>query len=997
MAAAVVAVASVVTGIIGGGGFVAAAVSFVVKAGLTMAAAYAARSLLGKGNKGAEYTATLRDRSHVIRSSVAPRRVVYGMARVSGPLVFAASSGENNAFLHLVIPLASHEVDAVLDLYVDDEAVSHTAGADGWRVASSGRYTSTGKDGADNPGILQWRVHLGTADQTADAHLMAAFPQKWTAAHRLRGVAYLYVKAQWNSDVWGGVPNISAIVRGKRLYDPRTGITAWSDNPALMVRDYLTSDYGIGADAEEIDDASFVAGANVCDETVSVNDQGATQRRYWAGGVIFLDEQPISIMEKLLSACAGTLPYSAGQYRFYPGAYRTPVTDITADELRGPVKVRTARARADRCNAVGGTYVDAARKYVDGEFPAVTNPLYEAEDHEPIERDLTLSFTPDPVLAQRLARVELERARQGITVEWPGTFGLLRCAVMEPVRITVPELGWSNKVFLPVSWKMGPAGVDMTFAEESPAIYDWNRGHALTYDPAPNTNLPDPFYVAPPGAVTVTGETAMQADGTSLSMLRVAWTPSPDLYVRQYAVQWRDDEAVGAVWQGRIVSADVRAELVGPLAAGTSASVRVAAVNGAGRYSVWVSPDGPGVAEPDTQAPGPPVNVTATGDARAILLAWTNDPAPDLARVEIWGGATADVAAHTRLASVPGDRWVHVGAVGTWFYRLRSVDRSGNLSDWHSGLPVSATGRLLGAAELQQRFIDTSLLLDDLAARVISIDELAASYTNLATNQAATDDAVALVREDVNVIAEEGHALAERVETVQTRLGGNVATVQQIATSVDGIKAQYTVKTQLVSADGRRYVAGFGLVSEMVDGHPTSEFLVLADRFGIGKPNVGQPVFPFVVMDVDGVPTVVISNAVIGKANVDTLNLAGNAVTVPIVAERGELLSSDGEWVTSCTVGMPSSNVGRTDLVLVTFAHHGVAGAAGNATYQVIDDFGNTLFSHTGGNSHVRALSVARVVPDGGARGYSFRFARTDGDGPAQISSVVMTVLGCKR
>ena len=179
---------SVVTGIIGGGGFVAAAVSFVVKAGLTMAAAY--------------------------------------------------------AFLHLVIPLASHEVDAVLDLYVDDEAVSHTAGADGWRVASSGRYTSTGKDGADNPGILQWRVHLGTADQTADAHLMAAFPQKWTAAHRLRGVAYLYVKAQWNSDVWGGVPNISAIVRGKRLYDPRTGITAWSDNPALMVRDYLTSDYG---------------------------------------------------------------------------------------------------------------------------------------------------------------------------------------------------------------------------------------------------------------------------------------------------------------------------------------------------------------------------------------------------------------------------------------------------------------------------------------------------------------------------------------------------------------------------------------------------------------------------------------------------------------------------------------------------------------------------------------------------------------------------------
>jgi hypothetical protein len=37
-----------------------------------------------------------------------------------------------------------------------------------------------------------------------------------------------------------GLPNVTAIVRGARCFDPRTGATAWTQTPALMMRHVLT-------------------------------------------------------------------------------------------------------------------------------------------------------------------------------------------------------------------------------------------------------------------------------------------------------------------------------------------------------------------------------------------------------------------------------------------------------------------------------------------------------------------------------------------------------------------------------------------------------------------------------------------------------------------------------------------------------------------------------------------------------------------------------------
>ena len=60
-------------------------------------------------------------------------------------------------------------------------------------------------------------------------------------------------------------------MKGKKLYDPRDGSTAYSTNPALVIRDYLTNaSYGFAADSAEIDDTSFQTAANVCDESITL-------------------------------------------------------------------------------------------------------------------------------------------------------------------------------------------------------------------------------------------------------------------------------------------------------------------------------------------------------------------------------------------------------------------------------------------------------------------------------------------------------------------------------------------------------------------------------------------------------------------------------------------------------------------------------------------------------------------------------------------------------
>ena len=79
--------------------------------------------------------------------------------------------------------------------------------------------------------------------------------------------------------------------------------------------------------------------------------------------------------------------------------------------------------------------------------------------------------------------------------------------------------------------------------------------------------------------------------------------------------------------------------------------------------------------------------------------------------------------------------------------------------------------------------------------------------------------------------------MASQITTLQTSVNGNTAAIQTQATVVNGLSAQYMVKL-----DVNGYVSGYGLYNS----GGTSQFLIHADRFAIGRPGVTAR-YPFIV------------------------------------------------------------------------------------------------------------------------------------------------------
>lgn len=566
------------------------------------------------------FQAESRDRQILIRSSVEPRRTIYGRQAVSGPLVYAEATGTTNEFLHIVIALAGHEVDSIGDIYLNDELVpldddglalgrwakpsntvlkTHNSAKPGFpyqittpttvvaveavqvlmtngtvTLTSSGdaapqllQYQLTGNtftfnqsfvekfsqqisgfriqyfDGtAVNGSYVRVKRHLGATDQTADSDLVAESDGAWTTDHRLRGIAYVYVRLEFNESVFPtGVPNIKAVVQGKKLYDPRLGsptVTQYSDNWALAVRDYLTSSDGMGWSSSEIDDDLIIAAANVSDEDVLVDAVGSpsmneTQLRYTLNGTVNSADRPVDILRQMMSAGAGSSVFSEGQWKVYAGAYVTPEQEIDESWLRGSVRLRAKPPRRDLFNGVRGTFADPGKFWQPTDFPPVTNSTYETQDREQILRDIELPYTTESVRAQRLAKILLESSRQGIIVELPCNMKAFGVEVNDTVMVSIERLGWESKVFKVLEWTFSAdGGIDMVLQEEASTVYDWNSGDATVEDPAPDTILPSPFDVAVPTDV----EVELTQDSNRVT---VTWTASADQFVNLYQVEWR--------------------------------------------------------------------------------------------------------------------------------------------------------------------------------------------------------------------------------------------------------------------------------------------------------------------------------------------------------------------------------------------------------------------------------------------------------------------------
>lgn len=451
------------------------------------------------------------------RGSALDHQIIYGRARVGGVVVFNGATGVNNKFLHQVIAYAGHEIEDFDEIYINDAKVT---GLD-----TNGNVSEvTLPDGSTSDrydGYIRINQHLGSPDQTADSDLVLEV-DGWTNEHRLREIAYLYIRYAFNADVFpNGVPEVTTIVKGKKVYDPRTDTTAWSDNPALCLRDYLSSGYGLGEADANIDDDLVETAADVCDET----NTDASTTRYTCNGNFTTNQTPYDVIGDLLTSMGGLFWYAQGEWRMKPAYWTAPTVEFTEDDLRSSVQVRTRHSRRDNFNTIRGTFRGDETDWQITDYPEVTNAAFlTADNGQESVADIELPFTDNSIEARRIARIMLERNRQQLTVS--ASFGLkaFQVQVGDVIELSLSRFGWSQKEFEVVGWTFGlTEGLDlqvqMTLREISESVFD-EVDDGIVYE-RDNTTLESIFDVPAVGLNAVARTQVLREKLTNIITLTV--------------------------------------------------------------------------------------------------------------------------------------------------------------------------------------------------------------------------------------------------------------------------------------------------------------------------------------------------------------------------------------------------------------------------------------------------------------------------------------------
>lgn len=616
-----VAAGAVLAGVVSGSAYAAGALtigfslsafaSSLVLGGLSYALSPKPKKPSGGGGSFEQQPGTF-----AVRQSDLTRTIIYGSSRAVRGYAHMVSTNTNKD-LHLIIMLGQGEITGIREIWVDDYAIPEDA-IDASGNVISGRYE----------GHMKIKMHLGATDQVADADAVANIPE-WTANHRLRGIAYLYVVLYRDQDVFpNGVPNITAIVDGVAIYDPRTATSQFTTNMALLAYDWIGASYGFAARAADVDLVNIAAQASICDEIVTVTSEPFTasavddttdiitisgdvltlqygdvirvsstgslptglsagvdyyvipyqvkttprlmlatslanamartqinltsagsgsititktgEPRYHGGGEIDTADEIGDTLGALVTCMAGRAINVAGKWTLLAGAWRAPVIELTADDVRGSgANIKTCLSMSESYNRVQGLFNGPGTNYQETNYPSAFYSQFLTDDGE-VEaiKELNLPFCSRPTAAQRIAKIELFRGRQEIAFSSDYSTKALQLQCGDTAGITLDKYGFASKIFECTSFAFDANDdavvTKLGFRETAEAIYDWSAGEAITFDPAPNTTLTDPYTVIAPTGVAYNSRFIETSGGDSIYSLQLLWDAHPDAFVMQY-------------------------------------------------------------------------------------------------------------------------------------------------------------------------------------------------------------------------------------------------------------------------------------------------------------------------------------------------------------------------------------------------------------------------------------------------------------------------------
>lgn len=549
-----------------------------------------------------QFDAAQVDRLANVPGTVVPRELVLGTVRKGGHVFYKTSVGQYKELFIMCIALAEHEIDGIEQIYLNDQPVdvnevgqvttapygqpatiseqvtsfSTTVTLDhdplpgsvsatespfgmvgGHEVQCSvngrvvtiinplpGWYFTVYYQYAGFNSFVRILSHLGSPDQGADGELMAMLPGTWTAAHRARGVAYLVCHFAYNDGALpSGIPTVTARIRGAKVFDPRTGLTRWSELPPLLMRHVMTHpQFGKRTSITASEDARIIAATNACEDLINYTGD-LTVNKYRAALVVPFGSPARDVLDDLAQSMGGEWAYAAGEIFMRAGVYQLPVMDLTDADLavvqrsnggsvsQSAISISPHRPRNEKVNTVAIRIWDAAANFVETPITPFRADALVAADGAELSQEVTMPAVFYAAQAYHIAGIMLRDSRDPLTVTLPFKMRAYPLEIFDGVRLTIARYGWVNKEFRILSRTFSPDGlILLTLKETTAAIFAYGGGF-IPGGYAPNTGLPKPWDISPPAPLSISsgeGELVVQSDGTIVNGVRVTWEPILD-------------------------------------------------------------------------------------------------------------------------------------------------------------------------------------------------------------------------------------------------------------------------------------------------------------------------------------------------------------------------------------------------------------------------------------------------------------------------------------
>lgn len=335
-----------------------------------------------------------------------PRFFIMGIAATGGSLVWANTwgtvDGAPNAWLTQVIALSDLPIKGLTELWVDGKKVSYDYGG------NSNHPNGYSVPEFENEGPnLYIKIYDGT-QTTADQQLIlqdSTGERSWDSNRVGTGVAYAIVRSRATRNLFSGVPTFTFVVDGMRLYDVSRDSTRGGDGPQRFNDrstwggdgDYLPAVqiynlfrgityanqwvFGLqGVNEGRLPSSNWIAQINKCRATY-VSNSGPVPT-YRSGGVFDVSAQMSDAVENLLTSCQGKIAEAGGIYTLNLGEPETPLFSITDDDIISTEgqEFSPFYGISDSINGVVATYPEPSEGWEEKTAPPLFRPDLEALD-----------------------------------------------------------------------------------------------------------------------------------------------------------------------------------------------------------------------------------------------------------------------------------------------------------------------------------------------------------------------------------------------------------------------------------------------------------------------------------------------------------------------------------------------------------------------------------------------------------------------------------------